>query len=140
MPELDYMVLADYVRNDGGTIHIMGAGIDTIVAPVMPTMQPLGIALRITFGTTEEVGEPHRLTIAFQSPDERVLEATADIVTPPRPVGVPEHWRTAIGVALRLAVPLPGYGDYSCELDIDNGAVTKSIDLRVIPPPDPAQG
>jgi uncharacterized protein DUF6941 len=139
MPELDYIVLADYVRQDGGAIHIMGAGIDTITTPVVPAMQPLGIALRITFGTTEEVGEPHRITLAFQSPDERVLEATAAFVTPARPPGVPEHWRTAIGVTLRLGVPLPRYGDYSCELDIDDGTITKSIDIRVIPPPEPAQ-
>ena len=32
MPELDYMVLADYVRQDGGSIHIMGAGVDTVAA------------------------------------------------------------------------------------------------------------
>jgi Family of unknown function (DUF6941) len=140
MPELDYMVLADYVRQDGdGAIHIMGAGIDTIAVPVVPTMQPLGIALRITFGTTEEAGEPHRLTLGFQSPDERVFEATAAFFTPARPPGVPEHWRTAIGVALRLAVPLPKYGDYSVELDIDDGTITRSIDIRVVPLPDPAQ-
>ena len=139
MPELDYIVLADYVRQDGGAVHIMGAGIDTIAAPVVPAVQPLGIALRITFGTTEEVGEPHRLTLAFQSPDERVLEATADFATPAQPPGVPEHWRTAIGVALRLAVPLPRYGDYSLELDIDDGMITRSIDIRVVQPPIPGQ-
>jgi len=37
VPELDYMVLADYVRQDGGVIHIMGAGVDTVTAPVVPS-------------------------------------------------------------------------------------------------------
>ena len=48
MPELDYMVLADYVRQDAGVIHIMGAGVDTVTAPAVPTVQPFGVALRIT--------------------------------------------------------------------------------------------
>lgn len=40
MPELDYMVLADYVRQDGGVVHIMGAGVDTVFASAVPTVQP----------------------------------------------------------------------------------------------------
>lgn len=133
MPELDYMVLADYVREDAGSIHIMSAGIDTIAAPVVPTSQPVGIALRITFGTTEEVGAQHHLRLVFQGPDQHLMEVTAPFLTPPRPHGVPEHWRTGLGLALRLALPLPGYGDYSLDLDIDDGEVTKSIDVRVVP-------
>ena len=38
MPELDYMVLADYVRQDNGVIHIMGAGMDTIATSAVPTV------------------------------------------------------------------------------------------------------
>jgi hypothetical protein len=139
MPELDYMVLADYVRQDSGVTHIMAAGVDTIIAPAVPTRQQFGIALRITFGTTEMVGEQHHLTVTFVGPDQPVLTATGEFVTPPRPEGVPDHWRTAIGVALQMLVPLPTYGDYSCELDIDNGAITKSLDFRVVAPQDQAQ-
>ena len=134
MPELEYMVLADYVRQDPGGVHIMGAGVDTVFAPVVPTVQPFGVALRISFGTTEEPGEQHRLTVSFMGPDSRVLNASAAFATPPRPQGVPEHWRTGLGVALQIAVPLPQYGDYSCELDIDDGAITKAYEFRVIPP------
>lgn len=134
MPELDYMVLADYVRQDGGVIHIMAAGVDTIFAPVVPTVQPFGVALRISFDTVEEPGEEHRLTVTFIGPDNRLLDANATFVTPPRQPGVPAHWRTGLGVALQIPVPLPQYGDYSCELDIDDGAITKSYEFRVIRP------
>src|SRR5260221_5531622 len=103
MPQLGYRVLAGYVRQDGGVIHIMGAGVDTIFAPVVPTVQPLGVALRISFGTTEEVGEQHRLTVTFVGPDQRVLDANTLFATPPRPSGVPEHSRPAIGIALEIA-------------------------------------
>jgi hypothetical protein len=128
------MVLADYVRQDGGVIHIMGAGVDTVTAPAVPTVQPFGVALRMSFGTTEEPGEEHRLTVSFIGPDNRLLDANATFVTPPRQLGVPEHWRTGLGVALQILVPLPQYGDYSCELDVDDGAITKSYEFRVIRP------
>lgn len=132
MPELDYMVLADYVRQDGGVIHIMGAGVDTVFAPAVPAMQPFGVALRISFSTTEEPGEPHRLTVSFVGPDKRLLDASAAFTTPPRPPGVPEHWKAGLGIAIQIPVPLPQYGDYSCELSIDDGAITKSYDFRVV--------
>src|SRR5260370_32454537 len=120
MPELDYMVLADYVREDTGTIHIMGAGIDTFTVPQVPAAAPVGIALRITFGRTEEVGGRHLLKLIFQGPDQHLLDIDASFLTPPQPAGVPEHWRTAVGMALRLMLPLPAYGDYSLELVIDD--------------------
>lgn len=135
--QLDYMVVADYVRQDAsGVINIMGAGIDTIWAPVVPTVQPLGIAMRLLFDAGEEVGTPHRLTIAFLTADgQRLLEAGAAFTTAQQPPGVPEHWKTPVGVALQIPVPLPRYGDYSFELDIDDGTITKSIDMRVAEPP-----
>jgi hypothetical protein len=132
MPELDYMVLADYVRQDNGVMHIMGAGVDTVGTPVVPHVQPFGIALRLSFDTTEEPGEEHHLTVSFIGPDNPVLDANAIFVTPPRPPGVPEHWRTGLNVALQIPVPLPQFGDYSCELSIDDGAITKSFEFRVV--------
>jgi hypothetical protein len=131
MPELDYMVLADYVRQDGGVMHIMGAGVDTVITSAVPTVQPFGVALRMSFDTTEEPGEEHHLTVSFIGPDSRVLDANATFITPPRPPGVPEHWRTGLNVALQIPVPLPQFGDYSCELSIDDGAITKSFEFRV---------
>jgi len=135
MPELDYMVLADYVRQDGGVIHIMGAGVDTVYAPVVPTVQPFGVALRISFDTTEEPGEEHHLTVTFIGPDSPILDASASFRTPQRPPDVPEHWRTGLGVAMQIAVPLPQFGDYSCELVVDDdGSIAKAYEFRVIPP------
>jgi hypothetical protein len=29
-------------------------------------------------------------------------------------------------------VPLPQFGDYTCELSIDDGAITKSFEFRVV--------
>jgi len=130
---LDYMVLADYVRQDGGTIHIMGAGIDTVVAVAVPVVQPFGIALRIRFDDADVTGEVHRVTVSFIGPDQRVLDANAEFPTPAQPPGVPVHWQRALGIALQIpAVPLPSFGDYSCDLDIDDGTITQSFDFRVV--------
>ena len=63
--QLDYMVLADYVRQDGGVIHILGAGIDTIVAARVPAIQPLGIALRISFDAADPIGQAHHVKVSF---------------------------------------------------------------------------
>jgi hypothetical protein len=134
MPKLDYMVLADYVRQEAnGVIHIMSAGVDTIATPAVPTAQPLGVALRLSFDTTEEPGENHSLKVSFFGPDKPVLDVSATFVTPPRPRDVPEHWRTALGVALQILVPLPQFGDYSCVVVIDDDSTTdKAWEFRVI--------
>lgn len=135
--QLDYMVLADYVRQDGGVIHIMGAGIDTVQVAHVPAVQPLGVALRISFDAADPVGQKHRVRVSFVGPERPVLWAEAPFSTPPHPPDVPEHWRTSLGVAIQIPVPLPEYGDYACELAIDNGAEIdpRSIDFRVIPRP-----
>jgi hypothetical protein len=132
---LDYMVLADYVRQDSGVVHIMGAGIDTIQAPLVPAVQPLGVAMRFSFDAADEVGRQHGVSLSFVGPDQPVLTTNSRFVTPPPAPGVPEHWRRALGVALQIAVPLPAYGDYSCELAVDGGnELRQSIDFRVIRP------
>jgi len=133
--DLDFMVVADYVRSDNAVISMMGAGIDTVAAPVVPGVQPLGIAVRMLFDTSEPVGTAHRLTISFVSADgNRLLSAAASFQTPPQPPGVPPHWKRAVGIALQIPIPMPDYGDYAFELDIDDGAITKSIDFRIVRP------
>jgi hypothetical protein len=129
------MVLADYVRQDGGVVNIMGAGIDTISPPRVPVNQPIGIAVRISFDAADQVGQQHHVKISFVGPGHQVLTVEAHFVTPERPPGLPEHWRTSLGVASQLLVPLPSYGDYTCEFAVDDGSeILRSIDFRVVPP------
>jgi hypothetical protein len=132
--QLDYMVLADYVRQDGGVIHIMGAGVDTVLATHVPAVQPLGVALRISFDAADPVGQQHHVRVSFVGPEKPVLTIEAPFSRPPPPPDVPEHWRTGLGIGVQLAVPLPEYGDYTCELLIDDGGEIdpRSIDFRVI--------
>jgi hypothetical protein len=132
LPVLYYLVLADYVRLDNGIIHIMGAGVDTVATPAVPTVVNLGLAVRMSFDTTEQPGDEHTLKVTFIGPDQPVLDLSAAFVTPPRLPDVPDHWRTGLGLALQIPVPLPQYGDYSCTLSIDGDSIVKSYEFRVI--------
>lgn len=137
MPDLDYVVLADYVRQDNGTVHIMAAGIDTFSLPaaVLPTAVPVGIALRIMFSSRDEVGGEHSLTLRFSAGDEDLLVVRQRFPTPPPPPGVPAHWRTALGIAIRLTLPFPRHGDYALEIVLDEDPrLSRRLDLRAIEP------
>jgi hypothetical protein len=139
MPALDYVLLADYVRQDAGTIHIMSAGLDTFTIPggILPTAVPVGMALRITFSSREPVGELHRLAFTFSGPGGDVLLIGAqDFATPPQAAGVPDHWRTAVGIAVRMLLPIPSYGNYAVEVQLDDDPeLMRRLDLRVVEPP-----
>jgi len=86
MPALDYVLLADYVREDGGTIHIMAAGLDTFTIPAaaLPAAVPVGLAARVTFSTQDPVGEMNQFIFTFAGPDGSLLTATQHFETPSR--------------------------------------------------------
>jgi hypothetical protein len=138
MPELDFMVTADYVRAEGGMLHMIAAGVDTMLVPGVPTVRQVGVGLRILVDVAE-AREQHRVELIYQDEDgHRLLQVSGgfgpigpDEPLPPagRPYGVP--------VAFNLPLPVPRLGDYSLELLID-GVQGKSITLTAvqIQPPD----
>jgi|SRR5258706_8391658 len=137
MPELDYVILADYVRQDEGTVHIMAAGLDTVKVPgsVLPAAWPVGIAVRIMFSARDPVGEIHKLSLEFSGPPGELLTATQHFPTPARPPGIPPQWRHAFGMAIRLALPLPSHGLYALQLVLDDEPrLSRRLDLRAIEP------
>ncbi len=137
MPQLDYVLLADYVRQDAGTIHIMAAGLDTFGVPsvVLPTALPVGVAARVTFSSQENVGSVNQLSLVYSGPSGDLLTATQQFLTPPQAPGVPPHWRTAIGIAIRLMLPIPAHGDYALAVMLnDDPRLSRRLDLRAIEP------
>lgn len=136
MPELEYLMLAEYVRQDAGMTHIMGAGIDTFTIPAgQPVAVPVGIVARITFSSRDEVGAQHDLSLVFSGPGGDLLTISQRFPTPPPPAGVPEHWRTAVSVALRVALPIPGHGNYRLQAMLDDDPrLSRSLDVRAIGP------
>jgi hypothetical protein len=138
MPDLDYVVLADYVRQDAGTTHIMGAGIDTFTIPedVLPVRVPVGIVAHITFSSRDPVGEQHELNLVFQGPgNEDLLIATQRFPTPAPPAGLPGHWPTGANVILRFGLPFPSHGDYRLRVAIDDDPrLSRTLNVRAVAP------
>lgn len=134
MPEIEYVILADYVRQDAGMTHIMGAGLDTITVPGdRPVAIPVGIVVRLTFTSRDEVGAEHDLAISFQRDGSDLLIVRQRFPTPPPPPGVPDFWRTALAVALRIALPIPGIGNYQLQVVLDQDPrQSRSLDVRAI--------
>lgn len=135
MPELEYLVLADYVRQDAGMTHIMGAGIDTFTIPEdrLPAAVPVGLVARITFSSRDQVGAEHEINLVFQGPGGDLLTANQRFLTPPPAPGVPEHWRTAASLVSRFALPFPSHGDYRLQVSIDDDPrLSRSLDIRAI--------
>lgn len=126
MPELDYMVLADYVRMDAGGVHIMGAGIDTITAPLVPTAHTVHAALHITFGritSASRLREDLRLWVCNRRPHTE---------GPAQPRAGRDHYR---GVAGRVGEV--GWGmrlDYDLDADalyikVTDNPVARTVDV-----------
>lgn len=129
MPDVDFMVLCDYVRADGGLLHMIAAGIDRIHAPSVPSGQNVGIALRVSL-TRAECDHPHQLQLVFQDEDgNRLSDFRAEFRTA-YPTDSTPGWPATSGLALNMGLPLPRYGVYSLELLID-GQSKKSIPLLV---------
>jgi len=129
MPELDFMVIADYVRTDAGVLHMVGAGFDTAHVPVVPGVLAAGIGLRILLDVAE-ARDPHHFTLIFQNADGTRLAEVAGVVGPvPADAPEPPPGRPySVVLALNTRLPIPAYGDYSLDLILDDSTV-KTITL-----------
>jgi uncharacterized protein DUF6941 len=100
----------------------------------VPTGQNVGLLLRVAF-TRNECGRPHRLEVIFQDIDGQRLTHVTAVFTPEWNDDLPVGWPLGAQVGLNFGIPLPAYGVYSFEVLIDD-ANHKTLNLRVIPPPD----
>jgi hypothetical protein len=137
MPALEYVVLADYVRQDAGVTHIMGAGIDTFTVQSVPAAVLAGVVVRLSFSSRDEVGAEHEIRFLFQGPPGDLFTVTQRFQTPPPAPGVPEHWRTGLNlVAPRIMLPLPVLGDYRFQVMIDEDPrLSRGLDVRAVAAP-----
>ena len=132
MPELDFMVTADYVRAEGGMLHMIAAGVDVMLVPSVPAARPVGVGLRILIDVAE-ARQSHHVELIYQDADGQRLSQVVGTIgplgpdqplpPPGRPFGVP--------VAFNLMLPVPALGDYSLDLFID-GELKKSITLTAM--------
>lgn len=139
MADIDYALLAEYVRQDSGLTHVMGAGFDTVTVPAegLPVAVPVGLAARISFDSQDPVGADHQLTFVFRGPDdEDIMILGHRFQTPEHPPEVPEHWRMGVGVALRLGLLFPRHGGYTLQVMLDDDPrISRTLFVRAVPPP-----
>jgi hypothetical protein len=134
MPELDFMVTADYVRAEGGVLHMIAAGFDTMFVPAVPAARPAGIGLRLMLDVAE-ARQPHEIHLIYQGADGQRLTEVSGTVGPigeDQPLPPPGR-PFGIAMAFNLLLPVPAYGDYSLELLVD-GEPKKSISLTIADP------
>jgi hypothetical protein len=132
MPELDYMVTADYVRGEGGMLHMIAAGVDTLLVPSVPAARALGVGLRLLIDVAE-ARQPHQVQLIYQDADgQRLSEVSGTLgpVDPNQPLPPPGR-PFGVVMAFNLMLPIPSYGDYSLELVVD-GEPKKSITLAAL--------
>ncbi len=132
MPDLDYAILCDYVREDqtGGVQHIIAAGIDTVHVAEVPTGVNFGVALRVMF-TRSECDRPHRLELIVQDEDGERLATVDGHVVPTWPgPDHPAHWKVGTAAALNLGVVVPRFGVYAIDV-LMNDTELRSLPFRV---------
>lgn len=135
MPQVDFMILCDYVRSsDGGLLHMIAAGIDRLRVPVLPTVQNVGVAVRLSLQRSE-CDRDYELQLIVQHADgERIAELLGQFRATYPPSNMPPGWATHMALALNLGLPLQVYGEYSLELLVA-GDHKKSLGFIVEPPP-----
>lgn len=130
VPELDFAILSDYVRAEGGVAHLIAGGIDTIGVPQVPAGHNVGLLIRLSV-TRNECERPHRVEVIFQDEDgERIVQAVGTI-EPKWNDSLPPGWKVGAMLALNMGLPLPKFGLYSIEILVNDSSV-KSMDLRVV--------
>ncbi|MGH8909915.1 MAG: DUF6941 family protein, partial [Egibacteraceae bacterium] len=112
MAAVDYALLCDYVRVEGGVAHIIAAGIDTIYSPKVPTGHRFGLLAGFRF-VRNECGRPHRVDLILQTTDGQHLANVHAGITPEWTTEIPLGWEPvaeSMGVALQGWLSAAGRG------------------------------
>ena len=117
MPELEFAILAEYVRAAEGPAHAIGIGIDAIVSNEYPFIGRAGLLAQLAF-TRGECGRDHlhRVELQVRDTDGAVLSTATCTLQQEWNVGLPVGWKTKGFISLNLILPIPTPGLYEVEL------------------------
>jgi hypothetical protein len=131
MPQLDYALLADYVRVEGGLAHVIAGNVDTVYANDVPAAQNISLLIVLKF-TREECGRPWPIDVVFQDEDgERLVQVNGQVQAE-WAEGLPPGWRVGAALGMNFGIVIQQHGLHSFEVLV-NGEHRKSLSLRVIP-------
>jgi hypothetical protein len=129
--EVDFMVIGMHASAAAdGTVTVVGAGIDRLVAPTLPVLQSIGLAGRVEF-TRGETDSPHNVQFVFRLGSTVIGRGGEDAMVVAYPDGVPEGWPASLMFGVTLQVPLTEYGIYHVDLLVD-GQKLKTSSLLVV--------
>jgi hypothetical protein len=135
VPELEYALLAEHVRQEGGLSYITAAGIDTLTTEQVPS--PWNLALLLGFRSADdEVGHASPLEISLRRDEFRLVQIQGEITPSERPADVPHDWPSRTTLGFNMGIVLPEYGVYSIDISV-GGEVRHTLPLRVIAPVQP---
>ncbi|RPJ46341.1 MAG: hypothetical protein EHM21_08760 [Chloroflexi bacterium] len=123
MPVIQYAHICEYARIDaGGSISIIGI-FDTIHVPVVPANFPF---LHVITSLAGQRGEKFLFSTRISAPDGAILQAA-----PVSEVSINQDQANIKQINGYLGTQLPGVGQYSVEILIDN-TVVHTIPFRVV--------
>ena len=144
--QLDFALLADAVSfTDDEKLTIVGAGVDTVVAPSLPTVHAQVVLVLRGWVSEDEARQAHRVDVVILGPDGNQVGSTSSVVKPaPEPAialgrELPRQ-RIGMGAVLNMiSMPLHSYGVYRFVVSWD-GEPLRTLDLLVVEAPPSAPG
>ncbi|HEX8345873.1 MAG TPA: hypothetical protein VF657_14210 [Actinoplanes sp.] len=116
---MDYMLLCDHVRPEGGMVHLLGGGIERVGLPQVPAVVPLGVAARVTFDDAEVKAAVHSADLSIIGPDDGTVLEVRGVVAIQPPANMPDGWATSSGVVANVLVPVQAFGVHAVHLTVD---------------------
>jgi hypothetical protein len=130
--QIEYALLADHVRQEGGLAHILAANINTLVVEEVPAPWNLGILI-VVRQEDEQPGDTSAIRILFRTESgTELVQIDATLTLNPSP-DHPDDWPRFAMFALNFGIVVPEHGNYAFDLSID-GATQRTLNVRVIRP------
>jgi hypothetical protein len=139
VPELDFAVACEHVRQEGGLAYLTAAGIDTLLTEEVPAAWNLGVLIALKLGAEEEAGVPTPLGVTLRDETGEQLVQLEGEARVERAPDLPPDWPARAFLSFNLGVVVPRHGRYVFEIRVGD-EVRGEIHLRVIRPQVQADG
>ncbi len=130
VPDLDFALIAEYVKLEQGLAHVVAGGMDTIRTTDMPIGHNIGLLLRISFDRFE-CNRPHRVEVIVQDEDGGRLVGLTATGKPLWRNEWPVTWKSSQAFAFNLSLPLKRPGVHEFKILV-NDSLMKTIPFLVI--------
>lgn len=113
--EIEIFTLCDYAADNGGKLTVVGT-FDNITTQSLPTIQQLGIAIRLRF-SAKQAGN-HTMELKISDPTKSSIANINGNLNVPLPAEPLTY--TSINMALNLGIEIKTKGVYKIEFHLDD--------------------